>query len=31
VFEPKIFSELKNAESIVLAYDGVNPLPPSVC
>jgi hypothetical protein len=31
VFEPKIFSELKNAESIVLAYDGVNPMPPSVC
>ncbi len=31
VFEPKIFSELKNAESIVLAYDGVNPLPPTFC
>ena len=31
VFEPKIFAELKNAESIVLAYDGVNPLPPSFC
>ncbi len=31
VFEPKIFSELKNAESIVLAYDGVNPIPPSFC
>ena len=27
----KIFGELKNAESIVLAYDGVNPLPPSFC
>jgi hypothetical protein len=31
VFEPKIFAELKNAESIVLAYDGLNPLPPSFC
>ncbi|HUK34289.1 MAG TPA: TraM recognition domain-containing protein [Vicinamibacterales bacterium] len=29
VFEPKIFSELKNAQAIVLAYDGVNPHPPS--
>ncbi len=31
VFEPKIFAELKNAQSIVLAYDGVNPFPPSYC
>ena len=31
VFEPKTFSELKNAESIVLAYDGVNPIPPTLC
>ncbi len=31
IFEPKIFAELKNAESIVLAYDGVNPLPPTFC
>ena len=31
VFEPKVFSELKNAQSIVLAYDGVNPLPASYC
>jgi hypothetical protein len=30
-FEPKVFTELKNAESIVLAYDGTNPLPPSYC
>jgi TraM recognition site of TraD and TraG len=30
-FEPKIFSELKNAQAIVLAYDGVNPLPPTYC
>ncbi len=31
VFEPKIFAELKNAEAIVMAYDGVNPLPPMLC
>ena len=31
VFEPKTFAELKNAESIVLAYDGLNPMPPTLC
>ena len=31
VFEPKMFSELKNAQAIVLAYDGLNPLPPTLC
>jgi hypothetical protein len=31
VFEPKTFAELKNAESIVLAYDGSSPLPPTLC
>jgi len=31
VFEAKQFMELKNAQSIVLAYDGVNPLPPQLC
>jgi TraM recognition site of TraD and TraG len=30
-FEPKIFAELKNAQAIVLAYDGLNPHPPSYC
>ena len=30
-FEPKVFTELKNAQSIVLAYDGLNPLPPAYC
>jgi len=30
-FEPKVFGELKNAQAIVLAYDGLNPLPPSFC
>jgi len=31
VFEAKIFSELKNAQSVVLAYDGFNPWPPTYC
>jgi hypothetical protein len=31
IFEPKIFTELKNAQSVVLAYDGLNPWPPSYC
>ena len=26
-----VLGELKNAEAIVLAYDGVNPLPPTLC
>ncbi|MEP7354257.1 MAG: TraM recognition domain-containing protein [Acidobacteriota bacterium] len=30
-FEPKVFAELKNAQAIVLAYDGLNPHPPSYC
>jgi hypothetical protein len=31
VFEPKVFAELKNAQAVVLAYDGQNPLPPTYC
>jgi hypothetical protein len=31
VFEARVFSELKNAQAIVLAYDGFNPLPPTYC
>jgi len=31
VFEGKVFSELKNAQAIVLAYDGLNPAPPTYC
>lgn len=31
VFEPKLFTELRNAESVILAYDGVNPLPAQLC
>jgi len=30
-FEPKVFTELKNAQAIVLAYDGSSPLPPTYC
>jgi hypothetical protein len=30
-FEPKVFAELKNTQAIVLAYDGLNPLPPTYC
>jgi hypothetical protein len=31
VFEAKVFAELKNAQAIVLAYDGLNPLAPAYC
>ena len=31
VFEAKIFAELKNAQAIVLMYDGLNPWPPTYC
>ena len=31
VFEPKVFAELRNAQAIVLAYDGLNPRPPTYC
>ena len=30
-FDMKTFTELKNAQSIVIAYDGLNPLPPTFC
>jgi hypothetical protein len=30
-FRPKAFTELQNAQAIVLAYDGLNPLPPTYC
>src|SRR5260370_22814499 len=30
-FDMKTFTELKNAQSIILAYDGLNPLPPMFC
>jgi hypothetical protein len=31
VFEAKVFAELKNAQAIVLAYDGFSPQPPTYC
>jgi hypothetical protein len=31
IFEPRVFTELKNAQSIVLGYDGSNPIPPTFC
>jgi hypothetical protein len=31
VFEPTVFAELPNAMAIVLAYDGVDPHPPTYC
>ena len=30
-FDTKIFTELRNAQSIVIAYDGLNPIPPTFC
>src|SRR5579864_5549895 len=30
-FDMKTFTELKNAQSITVAYDGLNPLPPMFC
>jgi hypothetical protein len=31
LFEDRAFYELKNAQSITVAYDGINPLPPTYC
>ena len=31
VFQPAAFAELRNAQAIVAAYDGRNPLPPTYC
>jgi hypothetical protein len=30
-FDMKTFTELRNAQSITIAYDGVNPMPPTFC
>jgi hypothetical protein len=30
-FDMKTFTELKNAQSVVMAYDGFNPMPPAFC
>ena len=31
LFEENVFFELKNAQSIVVAFDGISPLPPTYC
>ena len=31
IFAPRVFTELQNAQAIVLPYDGLNPLPPQYC
>ena len=30
-FDMKTFMELRNAQAVVIAYDGLNPLPPMFC
>ena len=30
-FDTKVFTELRNAQSIVIGYDGLNPIPPTYC
>jgi len=30
-FDMKTFTELRNAQSVTIAYDGLNPLPPTLC
>jgi hypothetical protein len=30
-FDTKTFTELRNAQSITIAYDGINPMPPMFC
>jgi hypothetical protein len=30
-FDTKTFMELKNAQAVVIAYDGFNPMPPAFC
>ena len=31
VFQPKVFSELRNGQAVVLLYDGLNPQPATYC
>ena len=31
IFPPRMFTQLQNAQAIVLPYDGINPLPPQYC
>ena len=30
-FDMKVFTELRNAQSVIIAYDGLNPIPPCYC
>ena len=30
-FDMKTFTELRNAQSVTIAYDGINPIPPTFC
>jgi len=30
-FDMKTFTELRNAQSVAIAYDGLNPMPPTFC
>jgi hypothetical protein len=30
-FDPRVFMELQNAQSVAMAYDGLNPLSPRLC
>ena len=30
-FDMKTFTELRNAQSVTIAYDGLNPMPPTFC
>src|SRR5882757_8034131 len=30
-FDMKVFTELRNAQSVAIAYDGLNPIPPTFC
>jgi len=31
VFEENVFFDLKNAQSVIVAFDGISPLPPTYC
>ena len=31
LFEENVFFDLKNAQSIIVAFDGISPLPPTYC
>jgi hypothetical protein len=31
VFQPRVFSELRNGQAVALVYDGLNPLTPTYC